>query len=460
MSKKKLDIKEISLKVKNFFVKKKTINSSNIFAKTVLFIIILVFVNLIVSGLNLRSDLTENKRYSLSEQTKKLLSSLDKDIKVIAFYESQPSNTLLTEYSLNSNGKIQTSFVNPEDEPGLARTYGVASYGTIIVESEGKTEKINTESEAQLSGAILRLVQRKSEKIYFLTGHGEKNIKETGETGYSQLSDKLGQNGFILDELSLINNSDPKIPDDASVLVIAGPKQDILDKEVTVILDYVKNGGKLLMFFDPAKEGKDRGLNKVLEYYKTGVNEGFVVDIKNAFYGDIATPVISSYEASPIADGLTSTFYVESVGILGDGENSENVSCIAKTSKESWLENDFGATEVNQSDKETAGPICVAAALAKNEGEKQLRGIIIGDSDFAMNGFSQMLGNQDLFINSLRWVLGQDNMLGVTPKEGIDDVVSLTNSQINTIFWALVAGIPGLIGLVGITVWYNRRKKS
>lgn len=434
---------------------------------------ILVLLNFIAKKENVRWDLTKSKRYTLSDQTKEVLKRVDKEVKVIAFYqagnpEKEEVKNLLKEYQ-DKNDKIKVEFVDPDKKPAQARQYGIERYGTIIFESDGKKEQALAATESDLTSSILKLSRAEKKKIYFLEGHSERDIENVAQDGISTIKSSLEKEGFEVSKLSLLTR--PEIPQDTSVLVLAGPQKKLLDKEKEVIGKYLDDGGKLFVLLDPKSEVKDDiGLSDLLKKWGIEWDRSVVIDPEQYFWTDVSAPVIANWEPHQITAKLSSAFFpgVSEMAQASDAPADVTVTSLAQTSASSWLEKDTETKQVKFDEKsDKKGPISVACVAQKEkpqeEGKidspKKTRLVAVGDSDFIQNGFSDALGNQDFFLNSTDFLAEEEELISIRPKEEEERTVALTGKQAQTIFYVTVFGMPACAIFFGILVWVRRRKK-
>ncbi|GAH82944.1 unnamed protein product, partial [marine sediment metagenome] len=150
------------------------------------------------------------------------------------------------------NSKLSVEYIDPDIKPTVARQYGITRYGTLIFEQGDKKEQALTTTESDLTSSLLKLTRDEIKTIYFLTGHNEKDIEAMTELGYATISSLLEREGYQVKKLSLV--TEKKVPADAEVVVLAGPKKKILDKEKIELNKYLKNGGKMLALLDPSNE--------------------------------------------------------------------------------------------------------------------------------------------------------------------------------------------------------------
>lgn len=467
-----------SIKIKKFFSKfakifslRQTKYGTNTLVAILALIGILVLLNFIAKKENIRWDLTKSKKYTLSDQTQEVLKRLDKEVKVTAFYqtgnpEKEEVENLLKEYQ-EKNNKIKVEFIDPDKKPAIARQYGIERYGTIIFESDGKKEQAIAATESDLTSSILKLTKKEKKKIYFLEGHGEKDIENMDQDGISTVKLSLEKEGFEVAKLSLLTK--PEIPQDTSVLIIAGPEKKLLDKEKEAIEKYLDEGGKLLLLLDPKSEIKeDIGFSEMLKKWGILWDRSVVIDPEQYFWTDVSAPVIIKWETHQITAKLSSAFFpgVSEVAPAKDAPADITVTSLAETSKDSWLERDVETKQVKFDEKsDKKGPISIACVVQKEksegekEGAKKTRLVVVGDSDFIQNGFSEALGNQDFFLNSVDFLAEEEELISIRPKEEEERTVALTGRQAQMIFYTTVFGMPACVIFFGILVWIKRRKK-
>ncbi len=188
---------------------------------------------------NARWDLTENRRQSLSPQSIKVLGSLPGPVEAIAFFRGdtpgrRTAEDLLKLYGSFSNGKFTWRMEDPDRSPGLAQRYGVDTYGTVILERGGKagdkvaakSEKVLDADEERLTNGLLKLTRDAKRVIYLLKGHGESDPANSERPGFSQAKEQMEKANYEVKEITLAR--DPNVPGDAAMVIVAGPKTDLL----------------------------------------------------------------------------------------------------------------------------------------------------------------------------------------------------------------------------------------
>src|SRR3972149_7845131 len=164
-----------------------------------LFLAIVVVVEALAIRHNLRVDLTEGRRPSLSDQSIKLLRSLEKDVHAVAFYRTDEqveaaAQDLLAQYAQISP-RFRVEFVDPDRHPALTKRYGVTTYGTLVLETGGKEEKVQGGDEERITNALVKLLREERRVLYFLTGHGEADLDSAARQGLAQVKQALTEFG-------------------------------------------------------------------------------------------------------------------------------------------------------------------------------------------------------------------------------------------------------------------------
>ena len=426
-----------------------------------------------------RWDLTENKRWSLSPQTIKVVGELPGPVKAVAFYRpDQPgkrtAEDLLKQYAARSDGKFTWEVIDADRNPLAARQYNVESYGTVILETtlkdgQTKQEKLVELEEEKLTNALIRVTRPGKRTVYFLKGHGEKDPSSSDRTGYNQMKAAIETLNYDVKDLLLARET--KIPDDAAIVVVAGPQKDLLPNELEALVAYVDRAGKVLFLVDPFQNA---GLGPVLERWGLGLGGDVIIDINPQ--GRLAgagpeVPVVGDYLAHPITrDFRFATFFPVARSVSPKEKAPEGVTAqgLARTSGESWAETNqdqIRTGQVKPDPGEARGPLTIAAvatvdakdAPAERKNAKA-RIVLIGDSDFASNGFVNLSGNRDFFLNTLSWLAEEENLIAVRPKEASrPQPVFLTAAQGQVLFLVPVVAIPLAVIVAGGVAVARRR---
>lgn len=455
---------------RSFLGKKSTRYGLNVAVLIVIVLGIISLVEAISTKYYRRWDLTEGRRYSLSLPSKKFLATLKVPVKVTAFYrmdqEGRSSLEELLKQYRNIYSGLEFELVDPDRNPGEAKKYQVTSYGTIVVESGDKQEKIFDSSEQAITNAILKVSRAGKKTIYFLTGHGELSPTNEQRQGYSTAKKVMEEVNYQVKELVLMKE---EVPADATALVISGPKQDPLDQELEAIKRYVDRGGNILFLLEPFATPK---LAALLKPYGLILKEDIVLDrMSRLFGGDYFIPVITNYKDHEITrDFNLATFFptARSVGIESKPPAGVTAKELATTGPDSWAETNRKLLEQGKArydeGEDSKGPITIAAVSTvpiKEEGKKgQARLVLFGDADFASNAYIGLSGNGALFLSAMRWLAEEEELITVRPRQQEFSPLFLTRIQGNLVFWLPVIVLPGLVVVVGAVILTRRRRQG
>ena len=452
---------------------------------------ILVIVEAISARHSARLDLTAGKRFTLSEQTSKILKNLEKPVRITAFYqEASPqaaeARDLLDQYAYTSR-KFSFKFVDPDRFPGEARRYKITAYGTLVLEAETREEKITQATEQELTNALLRVTRKGEKVVYLTTGHDEKSTENYGKEGYSKAKKAIEDQNYMVRDLLLMRAEE--VPADASVLIIAGPKIPFFPEEISTLRRYIDQGGHLLILIDPET---DTGLRGFLRSCGIEVSQDVIVDKLSRLFGaDYLTPIVSQYSGyHPITENFnTASFFplARSVSAAKDLPQHMQNTELASTGPSSWAETDLVMLKKGNAsfdnEKDTMGPIPVAVVSTiqhetkeanngqtqepvedateepddKKDASRPARIVVFGDSDFTGNSYLNLSGNRDLFMNTLSWLAEEEDLIAIRPKKREGQPVVLSYIQGRVIFWTSVVLLPGGVLIIGIAVFRLRR---
>src|SRR5262245_38704702 len=242
---------------------------------------ILGAVNYLVYRNTKRWDLTKNKRYSLSDQTRKVAGSLKDDVSVYYFQRTadmQAGEDRLKQYQALTS-RLKVSYVDPLKDPARARQLdALGPYPMLVLERGAKREKISNDSEQEITNALIKVTREGKKTICFVEGEGEKDIDDSGDGGFSAAKSALEKNQYQTKKISLLRES--KVPDDCRVVAVSGPRKDLLPQSTDALLGYVKAGGKALLMLEPdGKEGGYPNLEGLLGQWNIQAGKDMVVDV-------------------------------------------------------------------------------------------------------------------------------------------------------------------------------------
>jgi ABC-type uncharacterized transport system involved in gliding motility auxiliary subunit len=433
----------------------------------------LVMAQVLLARHNWRLDLTPEQRYTLSPHAQKVLAGLDRDVQVTAFLRSDdernPAIVDLLARVHNAARRVRYSVVDVNRNPAVARQYGIENYASLVVESDGRRRGLVNPREDLLMAAILQVTRPTAKVVYFLTGHGEHTPTDSDrEHGYSGAANALRREFYDVRTLSLLNEG--SVPPDASVVIIAGPRKDLLPAELTTLAAYVERGGNWLIMLDPQTAPS---LDAWLLRYGVQAAGGVVVDPENRlFAGDSLTMTVPGLsDQHPVSAELTSPpLFSQARAVAFAGPPRRGIRGIEflHTAPTSWRTRDLDvlrtgtATFVSGRDERGAIPVGVSVLLESDRAvapPRVGRGIVLGDSDFANNFFLDYLGNKDLLVNAVDWLASEEGLLAERPQQQTPGVNQFFVSarQGRTAFLLGTIVEPALFLAVGVAIFLRRR---
>lgn len=450
---------------------------SNALLMIVVVIGILIVLNILLSRFNYRLDTTAARQFSLADQTRKVLKGLNKDVKVYGFFkagEDQMANELLAEYA-NYSQRFSFEITDPDKKPGLAKKHQVRSYGTMVLQCEGKEERLEKLQEESLTNALIKVTREGEKKIYFTTGHGEKDPDGSEKVGLSFVKEAITQQNYQVEKILLAERD--SIPGDCAVLILSGPTTDLFPKEADMITRYLERGGNVLALLDP-----DAGDGYINWLYAWGLKLGkdIVIDasgIGQLFGAGPTIPIVSQYEKHAITkDFNVMTFFPEARSVSRHSETASGVIVteIAKTSPQSWAETGpLTSNKISYDDgADLKGPVTVFAVAEKTLTNAPVKSnaqdltsrplkarlAVIGDSDFCSNGYFKVQGNGDFFLNAVNWLAEEEDLISIRARDPEDRRLNLTQKQSRILLYLGVIAMPLLILAAGVWVYRSRKK--
>jgi len=444
-----------------FFSRRSSKLGSNTIVIVLAFMAILGFLNFLGYKHHKRFDLTSGQLYTLSDQSRQVVKGLKRDVDVYSFTKTpdQEFGDLMSEYTaLGSH--LHYHVVDPQERPDLAKEYNVETIGTAVVVSGGHNEKLDAKDEQDVTGAIMKVTRDTVKTICFVEGHGEKSISATGGTSYSDAGKELSSEGYQTKSVNLVTAG--SVPPDCAVLVEAGPVQSLFPQEVTMIQQYLDNGGKSLILIDPQTDPK---LEPVFSEWNISAPDNIVVDasgVGRMFGLGPAAPLVVDYGTSPITKSFvrSMTFFplARTVSIADQAKSDISSVELLKTSAASFAVKKITGNSVKfDPATDLKGPLSLGVSAEKKTGDKDTRLVVIGNSTFATDQWGKLQRNGDLFFNAVNWLAQDENLISIRPKSQENRHVTLSEAQQRGLQWFSVILLPGLVILMGIWIWWKRR---
>jgi ABC-type uncharacterized transport system involved in gliding motility auxiliary subunit len=432
---------------------------------------VLVVANVLANRYNKSYDATSNKRFSLSDQTLKILHDLKNDVNITFF--DKPSGfpvakDLLDRYS-NASTKVHVKYVDIYKNPTVARMAGVSKEGSAIVDMGPKKEEAKSMDEQGMTGALIRELKGGTRTICNVEGSGEHRFDDTGKSGFSKIKDLVGRDNYQTKALKLLQSA--QIPADCTVVIVGGPTGDYVQPEVDALKNYVENGGRALIMLDPPlKIGRtdiadNEPLTNVLTGWGITPEKDLILDLNPV--GQIMglgpqVPLVTSYESHAIVNDLkgTATGFPLARSLETKNTDKMTVEKLLGSSSSSFATKNLASAEVQIDEKnDKKGPLTMAAAGSYKTGKASGQGrvVAVGNSGFAANSFIGFNGNRDLILNMMNWLSSDEDLISIRPKENEDRRINLSRSQMSWIRMVSQFGLPLAIVIAGVFVWWRRR---
>ena len=474
----------------------------NTVVMTAAFIGLVILANYVAFENHFRADTTATNQFSLADRTKGLLDELDRPVNIIAYYPDEITDinmltrhgkvdTMLSEFSKRS-GNLSYQFIDPQKEADLARSQGITSYETLAVAAVGTdiidlvkpTDGVYSRLEQDLYTALLVATETQQKKVYFLAGHGERDINRDAEDGYQQIRDGLEVDNYAVEPLLWSpTQEDVTVPDDAALLVIAGPTGELPPAHADALNFYMagrqpdgeprREGARLIFLAEPDTHDTFRAF---LAFWGVIVTNGYIRDIEGSqpnaprtlrvgIYNPQAPPEIVAPRGQPL-----NVAFMPGAAALEPiiEESSARIPVpIAATTSSAHLIDDIERTEPIDGDPQgvyfpavyldIAAPVG-AAAPTERPPDNEIAGMaVFGDSDFIANRNVQRGSSAALFLNSANYLMGDFSLVSIRDREFVYREWNLDANEFNFVRFSTWLLLPGLMGIMAVVVWWVRR---
>lgn len=421
-------------------------------------------------------DATADQQNTLTAETRALLQELPEGIRVVAFYTTnlqaarERTQDLLARYAQNSNGNFDYIFYDPQLQPGRAQQYGITRDGEVFVELGERREVVQFVTEDQLTAAIYRLVNQQEINIYFTTGHQERDIADTSEFGISQWVAQMTRLNYTVTPLNLVADD---IPENADVVVIAGPLVPLFDAEVEKLAAYLETGGAVIYLSEPPAlsglpaDTVDPWDAYLAENWYVALNNDVVVDFNQAIDSALA-PLAINYADSVVTEsviGLYTWFFTARSMTLGTAPGNFLVQPLVQSGPLAWGETDFSNLPETFDPSFTegadlSGPLTMAALIEDRDTTARL--VVVGDVDFITNTVAgdARFANGDLGLNIVKWGTVSEDQIVIERDPPTERTFSLVTAQDNLIVVLLALCFPAVLIIgAGLATWWARRER-
>lgn len=432
---------------------------------------VVIVANMLANRYDKSYDATSNKRYSLSDQTKKVVKELKSDVTITYFDQTsrfQEAKDKLDQYA-NLSPKVHVEYVDPDKKPELARAAGIKSYGTTIVQIGANKNEAKSTSEEDITGAFIRDLKNTTRTVCFVEGSGEHQIDDTSRSGYAGLKQLLGKDDYQAKSINLLTTAE--VPTDCTVVVVGGPRSDYLQPEVDALKKYEEGGGRAMFLLDPPlKMGREEiadndSLNAVLQTWGVTPDKDLVLDrnpVGQLLGAGVEVALVMRYDSHAIVNDLkgTATGFPISRSLQTKNGDKTTVEKLFDSSDSSVATTKLDSPNINLEDpKNKKGPMTLAVAGTYNTGKENSQGrfVVIGSSEWATNGYLGFQGNRDFALNALNWLSSDEDLISIRPKAPEDRRVTLTQAQMRWVRLTSQFLIPLAVLFAGVSVWWRRR---
>lgn len=477
---------------------------ANVATAALLAAALLAMVNYLASVFYSRWDWSSVGLYELSEKSLKVLGGINSHIDAYVVYDPNHESYydlryLLTEYAYQarhapSRITLDVHYVEPDRDLAamneLKQRHGLEERNSVIVTSGARSRtlldrefydrtpiaktRVSFNGEQMITSAMHDLAQARQPVVYFLMGHGERNLEDYDRlTGYSSIRRAMKRDN--IDLRTFVMATADGVPQDCDALIVAGPTTRLPDVEVEHLSRYLDRNGRVMILIDPFVRS---GLEPLLEGWGVRLATDVVIDRVSLTGG--REFYVGRYGEHKITRSLENVATIFSMprsveplvaGEIPDSERSDKprVQILAMTSQRSWAKRDFTRKALSfDAEVDRLGPVSLAVAVEKGAAEgigvalEPSRIVVVGDSDIVSNQSldSGAGGNEDFFMNCLNWLLARESLMAISPKSLGPLHYRASREQLGWTLAALVGGIPLCVGMFGVLIWVGRRRGS
>lgn len=439
---------------------------------TAIMFVLLITLTILVAWLSHRYsaewDWTSAGRHSLSQSSKDVLDKMDGEISIVSYASNNPGlrdaiQQFVQKYKRHKKD-INFSFINPQVVPEEVRAKGITTDGELLITYKDKTLSVKDDSEQNFTNVLLQLARDKEHWLAFIEGHGERKGLGQANFDLGLLGSQLSQRGFRIQPLNLSETS--QVPENASVLVIAGPKVDYLPGEIELLKQAINNGQNILWLVDP---GEQYGLEAIAELLDIEIPQGTIIDYAGQLVGINDVSIVLATQSSYLPHNITENFslttlFPGSAEIITKKSDTWAHTPFIETGAHTWNEKDEINEELSYDEtKDKIGPLTLALAIERTidadfKANKKQRILVIGDGDFLSNTYLENSGNIELGMRMFNWLAEDDEFITIAPKTAEDTQLTISNITLGIMGLVLVFALPALLIVIGITISIRRRR--
>ncbi|MBC7661707.1 MAG: Gldg family protein [Chitinophagaceae bacterium] len=443
-------------------------------------------------------DVTKEGLNTLSPESQKLVNQLKANNQIITihgFFQDEVKkaqfNKVLALYQ-STGLSLAVEYIDPQTDPTRAMAESITVPDTVLIKLGKQEARLTSFSEEKFSNALVRVMKDKEHVVYFLSGHGEPDITSKEAVGLSLAKAELESERFVVKTAKLMEIG--KYPDDADLVVIAGPKYDLLPAEKEILEKAMLDAKPLMILVDALVDlpnikalAVDAGIkmNDDLLIIRPddprakmlGQNNAIVTDLDKvspitadfAKRGGVAFVTANTRSLDVVADNklhLKTVTLARTAAMIIKVQNVRTEKDLQGGVKENQIQT--GAFDVFAVSTGQVGGDRLAAnqsmetkdvtADGKGKSSKELRVFVGGTAQLATNLGAQRGENLDLFVNGVNFLLQDEDFLSIRAKDSDPSRLDLTtsSSQFLLIFLAFI--YPLIFGGVGSFYWVRRRR--
>ncbi len=354
------------------FQKRNVLYGAGSVASVLLVLGILCLVALLTNWHPVRWDATREQSQSLSPVSKALLKEVTQPLTMTVFMadaagERQSAKEIVRLYEFY-NPKVSYRFVDPEREPLKAQQAGYRFAGNVLLDYQGRHQMADQTDENSITNALRKVLKKERHKVYFLAGHGERDLDDPKPGGFQVAKQALENEGYEIESLNLVSRA--TVPQDATVVIAAAPKKPLLSTEVQALKAYLEKGGRLFIMLEAFEDG---GLQGFLAGYGVGLDNGLILDVNQVSRSlglSAVMPLVSQYGPSKITQDFKNLITIYPMArplILRQDHPDVSLLPLATTMSTSyeklgkeWIKTEKAAFDAKTDKK---GPFTVAAQV-------------------------------------------------------------------------------------------------
>lgn len=409
-------------------------------------------------------DITANARHSLSPASADILARLSGPVTITAYATPhdpqlgdlrQMIRDFVTPYQ-RAKPDLTLSFVDPTEQPKAAQAAGIETNGEMVVQYQGRSEHLTVLGEQALTNLLMRLARERERLVMYLDSHGERKLDGGANHDLGQFGRQLRNKGLQITGLNL--TVAPDVPANASLLVIAGPRVDLLEGETEKILAFLERGGNLLWLADPEPL---RGLQPLAEKLGLTLTPGTVLDpAAEELNLPLPWALGANYGNHPVTRGFNLiTVFPHARQVVAEEGQEWRTAVLVESSDRSWVESGgLDGRPAFDRNRDTPGPVTLGVAMSRSRRDSEQRVVVMGNGAFLSNAYLGNGGNLDLGMNLVNWLAGDERLITLQPRPVADSGLALTRNAALVITLGLLIAAPLAFLAAGGWNWWRRRK--